>query len=1331
MIASENAARSPRATPEPSTAAEDNMSRDQIAQSLASKDPAWFRQTADRGLTSPAYRRNQVEDEERADHGLNAARVQMPGMSRENSQPEKAADEPIDRSLSPTRSSRSYGGESQNSGSISLGNDSPLSLTPAQRLDPPEESKNEPRALAMSPSQGRISPERLGRSPSPTKGMGGFVQSAMMKRSDSVNKRWSVQSPPGTGISRGNSVASNRGSQDAGSVLAGEPSRSRDDSHEPTSRPSSSHSNATITQERPGSSASMRSSATASTNDGFVKPSVQAARSRSPTKTSWLESTLLRPESPKPKAAPPTSQQPAWMQDLKKKQSADLGSASSPPKHHAIKVGGLLRSPPPGGLNKSPSIGGFPAGFSSTVLPKTMTGSSHSPRNSQDPAPAFKSPPNPSRPKPETPPKKMDFRASLKPRQPPPTQGGNDEPEFKNVFGALKKTKTQNFVAPDELKANITRGKRGLTITGGPQKTELKDEFKEAILKKKDDFKVAQIEGKGVVRSASGGSQDNAIPEFLAKRQEMGRSGSITTIDKPGPLSPSRQRSKVETPVLSPTRDINPPSRFQAKESIGNKLAGRFNPALASLLARGPPSAASDSSRSTSPVSQRTVSMSTSTTNQDSSAPGPQLSHMTKGRARGPKRKAPTTAPTASADVTPSASEPVPPKRTQVEDQKSLATPKAPLPKPFTPQDSAPKASKDEDDAIQPASPRKLDLKRRSQFLQDLSNNKPEQLSPQPLSPIKRENGPETPLKSQKSKPELKAKPETPLKSPSLKSPKSTYGFDNSPRPKQQGPLSPPIKSPSLRSPAVSPTLSKATPRSPIKSVREEAVIAVKADSLKSPLFPDKDLPLSTRKFGREEPVASMTKPQSLKSPTIWDKEVSQSQPTGFSAKSQPLKSPAFLDKELPQSPNKFTREEPAVSTRAAMWASKSPEEPTRVKSPIKLPTHADEKAALIEAGLRSPSPEKPFTVGLGIQNTTTRPLPVLPSKDFTSPPSSARFQASSPTKPLSSPPLSAGLRSNKSLPSPPPATDTSTQLYEFFSSRSSPPEYFADTATILSTRPDQELNVKTLRSTLYQLSPDGKKSLVPNHQERMLFEGNLYICTHTFGNAAGKKVTEVYYWIGDDVQSQVANEAKIFAQRETKTAGGNLVIIHQGKETPEFFAALGGIIIVRRGSSNKYDSLAAHILCGRKHFGQVAFDEVDFAASSLCSGFAYLISTQSGKCYLWRGKGVHADELSCARLIGMDFGLMGDVEEVEDGKEPDAFLKIFGDSTRIPKSADHWRMKPNYSKYCGRLFLADGNSREQVKLTRTILRTKLTPSRSSKSTHSARMIWILARSTF
>ncbi|KAH8791712.1 hypothetical protein F5882DRAFT_352850 [Hyaloscypha sp. PMI_1271] len=1256
MVAAENAARSPRATPEPASTAEPTLSREEISQSLASKDPAWFRQTADRGLNSKAYRRNQVEDEDRSDHGSNSSRVQMPGMGRESSAPESAIDEPMDRSSSPSRSSAGSGRGSkasyQASPRVSGGIGSPLTLTPAQKLEPPGDSNSESRNLAMSPSQGRISPERLERPASPTKGMGGFVQSAIMKRSDSV-KRWSVQSP--TGSSRPSSL-------------------SRDNSPLPSSRPVSSHSNNTLTQERPGTSSSMKSCITASTSsDTFAKPSLPASRTQtpletkmdqenastetptraektpptspsktmdprrwSPTKSSWLESALNKPESPKPKpkAAPPP-QQPAWMSEInkaKQKSSADLSRSPPTGPKHEVSIGGLMRSPPPGGLATPLSIGGLPTGFSSGAITRNRLDSAASQENKESTKsnevdntaasttlPISKPSPVAGKVKPNTPPRK-DFRANLKARQ-APSESTSIEPEFKNVFGQLRRTKTQNYVAPDELKNNITRGKAALNITGGPKKTERKDDFKEAILKKKEDFKRAQLEGKGVTRSESSASHDSDIPEALAKRRALGRSGSIAVEADPATSNLATKQSKPEESPKASTfvNEKSASSQFQPKEPAGGKLAGRLNPGLAGLLARGPPSMASDPSQSSSPFSQRTVSSSTSTSNTEAPNSGPQLTHMTKGRARGPRRKAPSSglaATTASDETKPASmtSEDLTPKPPRIE-TRTFSKPSENVP--------AQQQTDAENPVSQPSSPRKLDMKRRSQFLQEAPEMNGAESKPKvskPLSPTK-SNFRETPMKLPETKSDTKAssstkpKPSTPVKSPSLLS-KEKAGF---------------------------PLQSEDTTK-----VRPSPMTFAKSDMVE------------TYSAGPVDPKTPRRNADDLES-------------------------------------SKASNKDSAVSVKnaAALWDRPSPTKatgnPPRARSPITLPTHDDEDAAMIDAGLRPTNPVKGGSVGLGIQSTrdarAARPLPTPPTKGPLSPPPSAGLMPS--------------IAPTKSNDSPVPQTSEASKLFvDFFKDNRSSIQYKVDTAAVLTSRPDQRGNIKTLRSTLYQLSPDGKRQQVPSHQERILFEGNLYLCFHTFSNAAGNKVTEFYYWIGDEVLNRTVEEAEVFAQKEARSAGGKLIKIRQGKETPEFFHALGGIIIIQRGSANRYDSLAPHILCCRKHLGQIVFDEVDFLPSSLCSGFPYLISTQSGKSYLWKGKGSGIEELSCARLIGMDFGLTGEIEEVEDGKEPASFLQMFvgkAHDTAIPKSADHWRLKPNYTKYSTRLFRSHSSAKEQI----------------------------------
>ncbi|KAL9571032.1 hypothetical protein ACKAV7_004824 [Fusarium commune] len=111
-------------------------------------------------------------------------------------------------------------------------------------------------------------------------------------------------------------------------------------------------------------------------------------------------------------------------------------------------------------------------------------------------------------------------------------------------------------------------------------------------------------------------------------------------------------------------------------------------------------------------------------------------------------------------------------------------------------------------------------------------------------------------------------------------------------------------------------------------------------------------------------------------------------------------------------------------------------------------------------------------------------------------------------------------------------------------------------------------------------------------------------------------------------------------------------------------------------------------MLCGRRYQGQVAFDECDFSPSSLCAGFVYVLTSQ-GKAYIWKGRGCDVTELSAAKLIAIELTLTGELIEADDGDESESFWKLFESGSK-PHSADHWRLKPNYAKYCSRLFCSD-----------------------------------------
>lgn len=639
---------------EPSTPSRDEpeKSRDQIAASLGSRDPSWFKQTADRGTGNAAYRKNK---DDAGSESIASGRRGLPGMSRETSvEPARQA------SPAPSESVRSETTSRPSSARDSAFSSSRFSTSRTSTSSKPdlksliaadeEQEKASPqssvtdgdqsslgRTLTMSSSQARIA-NAQDRPASPTKGMGGFVSSAMMKRADSQTKRWSAQ--PGGSLSRQNSLASARsgysGLQGSHSMPKLEPTASsRETSNEPASRPTSSSSNLTnltTTQGRddkdvfvkPALPSHNRSKSVASTysttaEEGHTSPPSSPSKRWSPTKSSWLESSITKPDSPKPIAA--RNSQPDWMTNIAKakaqrasgevapKPEEESGSRSASPTK-AVFGQGMLKRSESGGLGTPRTLTPKPADAETpkSVSPgKGMFGQSTLQRSdsrdlqqdsgrstpvtkSKPPEPAEKPaistpkpaekpavsapkpimaeepiqrpaaptpvagmkptqipeepkqreetpvkspPPVISKPKPDTTSKpQTDFRSTLRSR-PKPEAKEAAQPEFLSRFGNLKKAETKNYVAPDVLKANIMRGKGDLSQSGGPVKTVRRDELKESLLAKKEQWKKDKDEGVVHERKTSNPPTTPQKPEALAKRELMGRTGSVKQAESP------------------------------------------------------------------------------------------------------------------------------------------------------------------------------------------------------------------------------------------------------------------------------------------------------------------------------------------------------------------------------------------------------------------------------------------------------------------------------------------------------------------------------------------------------------------------------------------------------------------------------------------------------------------------------------------------------------------------------------------------------------------------------------------------------------------------------
>ncbi|KAF2150761.1 hypothetical protein K461DRAFT_323137 [Myriangium duriaei CBS 260.36] len=1318
VLAAENSAS--RASPEPNFDARpgsrDEPSQQDIAKSLSMKDPTWFKQTPDRGVGSAAYRRSREEEE---DTVSGAEKRHLPGLSSQM---------PATQVVSPPSTSP----EREALAALEAAKPTLSGASAAHRESTPELEKA---------AFGRTIPSlqsrpSVNRPTSPTRGMGGFVESAMMKRTDSVSKRWSTQP---TGLMRTDSTASLRSGYGSVRNSMASPSsapklESARSSAEPASRPTSSHStvsamsNLTLQElpepgdkplrtgsfhSRSKSHASLRDPPKSTSNlPPTFSPPLSPSKRFSPTKSSWLESALARPESPTKQMSPSSQGQPAWMVELSKTKQQRNSTATfasqeepvletasvksfQPFKASATQVGSgaafksLSRDLTPTDLPKrnfTPPTKAKPAALAGKPSKEGLriSGTTESPAVHERQEEAFfgqggsfaDSPELPSiekfeaqaskprttsvsdKIKPETP-SKTDFRANLSSRPRSTEKDNAAAPEFMNALGKLKKSNTQNYVAPDVLKNNILRGKAGLTVTGGPQKTQRVDEFKDSILKKKAEMKEkapepsakpshkspqpaptpeALLIKKGLQRSDSSNlsvpsptPRRDITPEALARHKtlrakpqppssekqtklsETPANAPFTTSSTSSPKlgatpvsiqsSPSKdepiqlKRSDVSKPIETSTNKVmSQPIQKPMEEAVekpvevttttkpstsvkSNNFADRFNPALAGLLARGPPPPTSSSPPKASidmggsPSSSRPSESSRDV--QDTK--GKELTHMTKDRARGPKRRKP----------------------------KAASQPEVAPTQP-------------------PTAPSSLSVSKRGQTEdRPVSTNAPVQ--PKPKSAAVR-----TLSMTLSDKAGEKNKPPTPTKS------------------------------------ATFPTSATASsPSKPSGPRLLDSKIQTPTSEISSPITRNSITPTSNAKESASSAIAGALDD---------DKENAEALPS--------------------------------VKNAAAMWGKPEQDKSSPVRSmPIKLPSKQDEEAAMRSAGLLSGSSmryqaSKPE--GLGIE--TTKSESPKSSKYPLSPPSSGGV----PPKPAKSSRIvsqSLGdapivqVESAVATPTTPkqPASRAEQLMREFFGTL---PEF----ATRLQLDPQSVLTdsastppVRTLRKTIQLLTDNGKLMPLPTEKEYILFSSSIYIVSHVYGSSSGQRQMDVFLWAGSDVNSSAIDDAQIFAKRVAKdTAQGSrsmptVTVIKQAREPAGFFQALGGIVIIRRGS-HANTATKPYVLCGRPHVGHVAFDEVDMKLTSLHSIFPYIIvnprTIQDTQVYLWKGRACGPETVGSARLISMDLA-SSDVIETTEGSEPANFLSLFGSSAPRDSSSQTIQVSPS-DKLAPRLFRFD-----------------------------------------
>ena len=1478
MAAENSASRSPRASPGPSSPEAQDPSRAQITHSLGAKDPSWFRQTSEREADSPANRRSRG-DAFASDAGSVSGRRQLPGMtardatSAENQRDGNSSAEG-GHSGSPSRSSSVRGSarwsnhfstNTSLSGFSGTEHRSPTHSLDRFRIPPPQsentssfdedDSFNSGKSMAMSPSQERISAVQTERSTSPTKGMGGFVQSAMLKRNDSVNKRWSAQTY--TGLSRQNSfIGSNNmnRSDDNASTLSksnsreqestslerkGSPSRAtskmddfpkaadpRDDVFVKPFLPLHSRSRSVV---------STTSSAAEKDEVGSTSRSTSPSKRWSPTKASWLENALKKPtDSPKPKAPP--SQQPSWMAEINKtkfqRNSVDMGNAASP----AFQKGALAdlkfqsRSSPAFSPNiaenqevEKMDVGiqelGNPKRESKKIDPKSpdrerpedepstkldhkssplekedyrqlislpqLEKSSHKPPtiNESRPSPNLHlnrtiTPPITLKPEvapllkciePDTTPKN-DFRSVLKSRQAPTTSSQPEKKEFINVIGTLKRTQTKNYVAPDELKNNILRGKAALNVTGGPKKSERRDEFKESILKQKEAMK-AKAEAEQLAKqdgeSGKGSKAPKAdvIPEALAKRNALGKgiaSAGIgigtgaSSISAAGQSEKKFESGKEDVSkrldlaerrdVSAKPDDVTPTSEKKAEPRLSEAVTGehpisheRSLPSKSALLIDEKHSGISQSlSVSQEPKAALTSGTGDCTIGKKPSATSAKVAEeeqkqLTGGIVNsdiGTSRKA---------DSLPSENSSRDIQNTNKNNNK----------------EEEPKAS-----TLQSASVRSSGLQglKSSPLDRSFAGNVPSSpgkaaASPSPSKLADRLNPTLASLIARGVAQNSAAKSEPSLKTEATKFSENIEDVRAS-KPKElthmtrgraKGPKRKPPTTATRESHGVEPRIMTSSASTAFEN--EEKTDLVNDSTSTSPR--DKGAANSSTFVQSEAsttPQSSLDGFQSPKAAKAGIETVDDDYQISNSTSLQFENPITRSHQDVPT--RKAITLSPApqilpVSETANRMASRSPSPRSKgfqvhtPTSPLATQQQISSSGGLGISPMPSPTSQDAFRhmprgprardsrgsisnikdLDTQAQNGATR-APDSPSRSTINAIGHIRSRSSSPTKlrEWSAPTKKVD---HHNTPHPGPGSPRSREAGDSSSNNNIFADYFdvtpvtpahllehIDTQAIL-TSPNPSISkmdgdkIRTISKQIFEIRGDGKTYALPSQQEHVLYEQEMYVCSHTLASAEGTKSTEAYIWAGAGVSESAIEEVQLFARRVGKENGTkHLIVIRQGKETPNFFQALGGILITLRGT--RAEIRQRYMLCGRKHLGHITFDEVDFALGSFCSGFPFLISSDAGKLLLWKGAGCNVEELGCARLISMDLGGGGigeELSEIDEGHESQSFFDMFASDTTIagteqasvvkkmPRSAEYWKLKANHHRYHVRLF--------------------------------------------
>ncbi|QRV93825.1 peptidyl-prolyl cis-trans isomerase, cyclophilin-type protein [Ceratobasidium sp. AG-Ba] len=247
-------------------------------------------------------------------------------------------------------------------------------------------------------------------------------------------------------------------------------------------------------------------------------------------------------------------------------------------------------------------------------------------------------------------------------------------------------------------------------------------------------------------------------------------------------------------------------------------------------------------------------------------------------------------------------------------------------------------------------------------------------------------------------------------------------------------------------------------------------------------------------------------------------------------------------------------------------------------------------------------------------------------------------------------------------------------------------------------------VNFKRISTDVFTVS-GGQATLVPSNP-CIVYESELVAIVQRVKNERNGLVqNKVWGWYGRKGPQEDAKLGDL-----AKQYGTSVIACVQGEETEELVDAVGGHWITRQGSRAHWTPENTTMHCTRQ-IGDVCFtDEVDFHVSNLCSAYSYCI-TALDAVYAWHGRGSTPNERGqAATYAKVIAGPEKDIDEFDEGNEDPMFFMLLGEEPWA--NADYWKYRAPLGRTAvrPRMFCIDTRDKRQPVSCHIPLPSKLTP---------------------